>query len=315
MLRTSMVIIYLLLRSRVLYCAFLILIQQLVLGQTMELIVLGTSQDAGTPQIACDQPCCSERWKNKETSSVACLGFSDGERFYMIDATPDFPVQFMEAQSHFVGQSFGGIFLTHAHIGHYTGLMYLGREAMGASNVPVYCMPRMKAFLEENGPWSQLVTLGNIELVELSPLQAVPLSDELHITALPVPHRDEFSETVGYRIEAQRSLFYVPDIDKWEVWEHPIEDVIAEVDYALLDGTFYNGDELPGRDLSEIPHPFVVESLKRFEKLSTDERDKIHFTHLNHSNPLHDPNSQASNVVVSFGAHVAQKDMVFDLKE
>lgn len=308
-----MVIISPLIRSCVLCCTFLILGQQLVLGQTLELIVLGTSQDAGTPQIACDRSCCSERWKSKETHSVASLGFSDGERFYMIDATPDFPVQFMEAQSHFVGQSFGGIFLTHAHIGHYTGLMYLGREAMGASNTPVYCMPRMKAFLEANGPWSQLVTLGNIKLVELSSNQAVQLSSELQIIAVPVPHRDEFSETVGYEVVAQQSLFYVPDIDKWKIWEQPIEAVIAAVDYALLDGTFFSGDELPGRDLSTIPHPFVEESLKRFEALSSEERNKIHFIHLNHSNPLHDPNSSASKVVAGFGAYVAKKNMVFDL--
>eukprot|EP00957_Ditylum_brightwellii_P156501 11911053-Ditylum_brightwellii.AAC.1 len=60
-----------------------------------------------------------------------------------------------------------GIFLTHAHIGHYTGLMYLGREALGAVDVPVYAMPRMRSFLKNNGPWSQLVSLGNINIQNL----------------------------------------------------------------------------------------------------------------------------------------------------
>ena len=68
-----------------------------------------------------------------------------------------------------------GIFLTHAHMGHYTGLMWLGKEVMGAAKVPVHAMPRMAAYLRSNGPWSQLVKLENIELREMRAGEAVPM--------------------------------------------------------------------------------------------------------------------------------------------
>ena len=122
-----------------------------------------------------------------------------------------------------------GIFLTHAHIGHYTGLMYLGKEAMNSSNVPVYAMPRMKTFLEENGPWSQLAKAQNIALQEMQADSSISLTANLTVTPILVPHRDEFSETVGYIISgpAKKALF-IPDIDKWEKWDLDIIQMIAQ---------------------------------------------------------------------------------------
>ena len=118
--------------------------------------------------------------------------------------------------------------LTHAHIGHYTGLMYLGREALGASAVPVYATPRMAAFLRGNGPWSLLVTQGHIDLREIAPGQPLALTPRLTVTALTVPHRDELSDTVGFRVQGpSRTLLYVPDIDKWEKWDRRLEDEVG----------------------------------------------------------------------------------------
>ena len=181
--------------------------------------------------------------------------------------------------------SLAGIFLTHAHIGHYTGLMYLGREAMGAHGVPVWAMPRMRGFLTSNGPWGQLVTLGNIELRPLAADSSILLGDSLRVTPFRVPHRDEYSETVGFRIDGPRgAVVFLPDIDKWERWDRRIEDVIAGTSAAYLDGTFFDAAELPGRDMREIPHPFIVESLSRFASLPAAERKRIRFIHVNHTN-------------------------------
>lgn len=180
-----------------------------------------------------------------------------------------------------------GIFVTHAHIGHYTGLMYLGKEAANASQVPVYAMPRMKTFLEQNGPWSQLVTNKNIVLNEMQENVDMQLSPQLHITPITVPHRDEFSETVGYRIEGPANkVLFIPDIDKWAKWNRNIAEEIAGVDYAFLDATFYDAAEINNRDISTIPHPFVIESMELFKSLSTAEKKKIYFIHFNHTNPL-----------------------------
>ena len=85
-------------------------------------------------------------------------------------------------------------------------------------------MPRMAEFLKTNGPWSQLVELGNIDVFSIQDNQAVSvLHEEVSVTPLRVPHRDEFSETVGYRIEGpKRSALFIPDIDKWTVWERSL---------------------------------------------------------------------------------------------
>jgi pyrroloquinoline quinone biosynthesis protein B len=199
-----------------------------------------------------------------------------------------------------------GILLTHAHIGHYTGLVYLGREGMNARAVPVYAMPRMTEFLLTNQPWKQLVTLGNIELRPLHAGRASILSKQVSVTPLSVPHRAEISETVGFRIEfPKRSLLYVPDIDRWDDGNLDLIDLISRVDTAYLDGTFFSDAELPGRDLAEIPHPRIAEYLLRFSNRPDLERAKIRFVHLNHSNPVLHPTSDAAKQVAQAGMHVA----------
>jgi pyrroloquinoline quinone biosynthesis protein B len=207
-----------------------------------------------------------------------------------------------------------GIFLTHAHMGHYTGLMHLGREAYSAKTVPVYGTERMRTFLRDNGPWSQLVSLKNITLHELHNDQAISLSDGLEVTPMPVVHRDEFSDTVAFVITGpQRKLLYLPDIDKWSRWDRSIEELIASVDVALIDGTFFAEGEIPGRAMSEIPHPFIMESLKRFAELPDTERAKVIFTHLNHSNPAANPNGEAAAQIKAAGMAVAHDGQLFAL--
>jgi len=246
-------------------------------------MVLGIAQDGGIPQAGCRKSCCTSGRHER----VASLGVVDpaSHRWWLIDATPDFPSQLAAMAAEAPACSLAGIFLTHAHIGHYTGLVHLGREAMGARGMPVWAMPRMRDFLTANGPWGQLVTLANIELRPLAADSTIALGDSLRVTPFPVPHRDEYSETVGFRIDGPRgAVVYLPDIDKWERWDRRIEDVIAGASAAYLDGTFFDAAELPGRDMSEIPHPFIVESLSRFATLPAAERKHIHFIHLNHTN-------------------------------
>jgi pyrroloquinoline quinone biosynthesis protein B len=253
-------------------------------------VVLGIAQDGGVPHIGCrEDPCVAARRHPALRRRVASLGLVDersGRRF-LIDATPDLPAQL---ESLYQGRGWAdrgrpvdGILLTHAHVGHYTGLMYLGREALGARAVPVYATPRLAGFLRGNGPWAQLVSLGQIELRDLTPGQAVSLSAELTVTPFLVPHRDEYSDTVGFRVRGpSRALLFIPDIDKWERWDRRLEDEVAEVDAALLDGTFLEAGEVPGRGLAEIPHPLVEETAARL----SGSRRNVLLIHLNHTNRL-----------------------------
>jgi len=206
-----------------------------------------------------------------------------------------------------------GIFLTHAHMGHYTGLLHLGREVMGAKDIPVFAMPKMKEFLESNSPWNQLVSLNNIEIQLMKNDKEIKLADGLFIEPFLVPHRDEYSETVGYKIiGVNKSVLFIPDIDKWEKWDQDIFEVIKHIDIALLDGTFYSQGELPNRDMSEIPHPFIVESMKVLYHLNTPNRNKVHFIHFNHSNPAI-KNGTVSNLIRSDRFNVAREGMIFPL--
>ncbi len=131
----------------------------------------------------------------------------------------------------------------------------------------------------------------------------------LRVTAVPVPHRQEYSEVVGYHVEGpSRSLLYLPDIDSWEEWDEQgvrIEEWIARVDRAYLDGTFFADGEIPGRDMSGFPHPFVTHSMERFRDLPDTEKRKVRFIHLNHTNPALDPDSEARRRVESAGFGVA----------
>ena len=273
-------------------------------------IVLGIAQDGGAPHAGCTKECCEEKWDNPtQHARVSSIGIVDPvtKESWIIDATPDFALQLTALDN-----QLSGIFLTHAHIGHYTGLMHLGREVMGAKEIPVYAMPRMKTFLESNGPWNQLVALNNISINEINDNVKITLNERLSITPFLVPHRDEYSETVGYKVEGpNKSLVFIPDIDKWQKWDQDIKEVVSNNTYSLLDGTFYDIDELPGRDMSEIPHPFIVESIDFFSDIVN--KSGVHFIHLNHSNPALDSNSNAFDNIKKNGFHIAQRDQLFDL--
>lgn len=284
------------------------------------LVVLGIAQDAGYPQIGCIKECCSSYWNGKEGKKlVTCLALVDRRtnQYWLFEATPDITAQLHSLQSYLTVKddySPDGIFITHAHIGHYAGLMQLGREAMGAKSVPVYAMPRLDSFIRNNGPWNQLVNLNNIELRSLKADSVVIISQTLKVTPLKVPHRDEFSETVGFVIESNaKKILFIPDIDKWEKWGRDIIDEIGKVDIALLDGTFYTNGELPGRDMSEVPHPFVEESMNIFSGLPVSMKSKITFIHFNHTNPLLKIGSPEKTKVEKAGYGVANESMIIKL--
>ncbi|MBK7763704.1 MAG: MBL fold metallo-hydrolase [Bacteroidetes bacterium] len=284
------------------------------------LIVLGTVQDGGSPHIGCKKTCCSKLFLQPELHrNVVSLGIIDpqSQKKYLLECTPDFPRQaklLHRMASFSKAEMPDGIFLTHAHIGHYSGLMFLGKEAINANSIPVYTMPRMKQFLEANGPWSQLVNQKNIALYPLQNQTKMALSEKLSLTPLLVPHRDEFSETVGFIIEGpNKKVLFIPDIDKWEKWDEEITDLISKVDYALIDGTFYNGEEINTRNISEIPHPFIIESMQLFQHLTAAEKQKIHFIHFNHTNLALDSSSKEFISIHDNGFRVAQMNQVIKL--
>ena len=279
-------------------------------------VALGIAQDGGAPHAGCTKICCADRWDKPEKQfRVTCLGIVDPQtkEVWMIDSTPDFPQQLNDLAQN--GRyKLMGIFLTHAHIGHYTGLMHLGREVMGAKGIPVYVMPRMKHFLESNGPWNQLVSLKQIILNPLADHGILKLNDNLSITPFTVPHRDEYSETVGFQVSGLTSkLVFIPDIDKWDKWGKNINEVIKDNDYVLVDGTFFGQGEIPNRNMAEIPHPSIEESMDYFSVLSGENKSKVFFIHLNHTNSALNSNSIHREKIIRNGYNIAQRNQKFRL--
>ena len=285
-------------------------------NDSSSLVILGIAQDGGSPQIGCDKSCCKTLWENNISENVTSIGLIDNieNRFFLIDASPDIPKQYQMLKSLASDANLGGIALTHAHIGHYVGLLFFGKESLGAEKINVYSMPKMSLFLKNNGPWSQLIQEENIEINKLKNDSIQTLSKHISIKPIIVPHRDEFSETVGFLIKGKvKSALFLPDIDKWEKWDKKIEDFIRNVDYAFIDGTFYNGNEIPHRNMDEIPHPFVVETIERFKNLKKKDKKKVYFIHLNHTNPLHKPNNKITKEIIKRGYNIARTGMRFDL--
>jgi len=277
------------------------------------LVVLGVGQDGGYPQAGTKPGDAWRPERQRLATSLALMDPASGQR-WLIEATPDFREQLHELDLLAPAEGIpglAGILLTHAHVGHYAGLIQLGREIIGAHRVPVYAMPRMRAFLAGNGPWDQLVRLENIELRPLAAGEPVQLGERLAVTPFLVPHRDEYSETVGFRIAGpQRTVIFIPDIDKWERWDAQgtrVEEVVAGADVAYLDATFYADGEVPGRAMAEIPHPFVTETMARFASASPSERAKIHFIHINRTNPIGFPDAPERRAIEAAGFKVAQR--------
>lgn len=272
---------------------FLPLFTQAQKDSTPYVMLLGITQDGGYPHIGCQRNCClpaiKDHSKSKNVIALAIVSPKD-KKWWLLEATPNITGQLQlfstktKNQYPYLPEA---VFITHAHMGHYLGLAYLGREALGAKEMPVYALPKMKSFLETNGPWSQLVQLKNISLKELSAEKTEALSPTISITPFLVPHRDEFSETAGFKIQAgEKKYLFIPDINKWALFKKDIVEELRKVDIAFLDATFFSAKELAYRNITEVPHPFVEETLALFEKAGKAVKQKIVLIHFNHTNPL-----------------------------
>lgn len=285
-----------------------------VAGERAYLIVLGVAQDGGVPQTGdMDHPGWSDPDRRRHVVSLGLVSRNSGKR-WLFEATPDLPAQMrtlMRLEPASPDSVPDGIFITHAHMGHYAGLLHLGHESMGANGVSLYVMPRMATFLNDNGPWDQLLSYRNVVIQALTENHSVALEQGISVTPFRVPHRQEYSEVVGFRIQGpNRSALFIPDIDSWDQWAEAgveLAEVLASVDLAYLDATFFDNGELPGRDMSKIPHPWIRTTMDRLAGLPEAERAKVRFIHLNHSNPALWPDSDARKEILARGFFVAEE--------
>ena len=288
-----------------------------VYGQSEYIYVLGNVQDAGLPHIGCKHEFCKEKFNEFEeyfTTSIAVIDPLN-KKYVLFEATPDLPYQLNYLDKKLFKNFFlpESIFITHAHIGHYAGLMYFGREALGTKDLMVNVLPKMANFLKTNGPWSQLVEINNIKIQEINFDQKTNHLSNISVIPIKVPHRDEYSETAAYVIIGKnKKALFIPDIDKWEKWGKNLIELVKEYDYLLLDATFYDSKEI-NRDISEIPHPLVSETIGLLDNLTTKDKSRVYFIHMNHTNMMLDPKSNLSKYVISKGFNIARVGLKLDL--
>lgn len=283
----------------------------------MEIKVLGSAQDGGVPHVACYCQTCNYARENPTAVRLGpSLGIYDTQNgnVYVIDASPDFPEQ-LDMLYKEVGKVRGkerflpdAIFLTHGHFGHIWGLGYLGREACSPKELPLYCTHDVAEFLRRNRPFADLVQRQNVVINELEPSVSINFSG-FSITPLKVPHRQDFTDTVGYIISGKnKKLLYVPDMDDYT---DEIIKAISAVDIALLDGCFYSTEEIPYRNIKEIPHPFIPYSMEKLAGLVG--KTKIYFTHFNHTNYLLRQGRPEKEQLIARGYHMLNDGDVFTI--
>ena len=279
--------------------------------------ILGNVQDAGLPHIGCESKICLDAFKEKKQHYVTSIALIDKENqeYSLFDVTPNITEQLLMIRRDIFNKYIlpKNIFITHAHIGHYTGLMYFGREALGSKGIKVNVLPRMYDFISNNGPWSQLVELGNISLNEINFRDNIEIKPNLSVIPIQVPHRDEFSETSAFLIKGpNKTALFLPDIDKWSKWSISLIEMLENVDYAFIDATFYTNKEI-NRDIDEIPHPLVIETMDLLSELTDYQKDKVHFIHMNHTNQMLNPTSDITRNVLNKGFNIARLGEKFHL--
>ena len=273
----------------------------------VEAILLGVAQDGGLPQAGCQCVHCVRAHADPaERRLVSCLGLVDhaSRQFWLVDATPDLREQVHALRKLAPAYSLAGIILTHAHVGHYMGLIHFGLEAWNTRDLLVYASERMASYLGHNGPWSQLVSLENIKICVLEPGLEFQLGSHLWLTPIEVPHRSEYSDTMAFLVQGPaEKMFYCPDIDTWDAWDQDLRSFATACDVALLDGTFYSAGELQGRDMSRIPHHLATDTARRLAGVDCD----VRLIHHNQINPLHLPGPERDGLVsnaIGVGAQV-----------
>ena len=262
-----------------------------------EILVLGVAQDGGVPHLGCDKNCCATFRADGRRLFPTSLGIHDRKtgKLLLVEATPAVEdqvalLQRLTATGGRGRKPVDGILLTHAHIGHYLGLAQLGSEVTSTTNLPVYVSLRMAEFLRTNGPWNQLIEREQIEIRVIEPGKVFQPMEGLSVLPIAVPHRDEYSDTMAFKFLGEKGhVLFVPDVDSWVRHPELLPLLLEDTKLAYLDATFYDGRELPDRDLSEIPHPLMVDTMIRLKQWAEDNPHRLQFIHLNHTNPaLHD---------------------------
>ena len=287
----------------------------------VRVVLVGTAQDGGVPQAGCGCDRCVAALSDpsKALYPASCLVMGSDGSLHLIEASRALPQQLgIAARTLGIGDTIipDTVSLTHAHLGHIDGLGQFGKEVMGSSGVDLFASESVIDFIRKRG----LISPFEANNVESSKAFSPSGQCGFQLEFIPVPHRDEFSDTHAIKvIGPSSSLLFLPDHDDWSgtldmAGQSSIRDWLnsLEVDFALIDGTFWSGEELEGRDMSVIPHPPISDTIGRLGRRE-DEDPEVIFFHLNHTNPAVDCGTAEYQELTSLGWSIGEQGSTFVL--
>jgi pyrroloquinoline quinone biosynthesis protein B len=279
----------------------------MVLTRSVIARIIGSAQDGGVPQVGCGCERCDHARRNMhEARFPASLAIvTRTGRLLLFDVTPSLPQQLDLLKSFFPNDRRvlpDAVLLTHAHVGHYGGLIFFGKEVASTKEMPVYCSSKMGQFLGTNKPFSHLVERGEIRILDLHTGETVVVDESLRVTPIEVPHRNEDADTMAFVVESSKTLFYAPDFDHYS---EEIDRCVRNSNISILDGCFWSREELTHREFEAIPHPTIIETRERFRGYE----NRIVLTHINHTNPVLNQDGVLRSELEKIGFRVAREGM------
>jgi pyrroloquinoline quinone biosynthesis protein B len=295
--------------------------------------ILGTAAGGGLPQWNCACPGCAGARRHPSRrrlhDGLAVHGADPGA-WFLANATPDVAEQL---ESH-PGLRPGAaeertpvvrVVLTDAELDHTLGLLRL-REA---SHIEIWCTEPVHRALTlrlsltdilspyTRLTWHPLPHTGAGSPAEIAGLQvsALPLTDKRPRYAADEPAHPAWSTAL--KVHDPRTggtALYAPALASWS---DRLDDEIGRADCVLLDGTFLDEEEprrtgVSSRTASEMGH-LPIEgpggTAARLDRTGA----RIHYTHLNNTNPLTDPDAAAHERLSGRGLRVAEDRMVVSL--
>ena len=293
----------------------------------VKVTILGTAQDAGIPQAGCSCKRCINAHNfpeyKKYPVSIGIEG-CDGSK-HLLEITRNLPEQLKEWSGEveplgiFVPET---VTITHLHLGHIEGIGQFGKPVMNTSDLPIYLSEKNRESIEQRNDIQLMIKERNIKFEPQKYNHSFQPKEDcgFKLRLIPIPHRSELGDTAGIIIEGKKkNLLFLPDQDSWEktLESFSVKDIrelftLLEIDIAWIDGTFWNLKELPGRNLKEIPHPIIEESLELLG-MRRPEDPEVSFIHLNHSNPVNDNDSMERKLVQSRGWSVCERNQTVTL--
>jgi pyrroloquinoline quinone biosynthesis protein B len=275
----------------------------------MHIVLLGTAAGGGFPQWNCWCPTCrvgrSDPRRARPRSQSSAAVSSDGERWFLLNASPDIHHQLGCLPGPLVSGirrlPVEGVIITDAELDHTLGIILL-REAR---QLQLYATAAARTILERDSRILPVTrAFAQVALMELDLEQSVSLhyhdgvSSGISVQPFTVPagpprfaRQSAPGHTVGLLLRDEASggsAAFVPgcgDLDD------AILERLRDVDLVLFDGTFWTDDELVAlgvgqrraREMDHLPVSGSDGSLARLAGLS---RPRKVYTHINNTNPM-----------------------------